>query len=60
MTMANWIKAADAPKEWEGTYKLKWAWGSFEGIDFVPPGFSRRHDHCDGFYYADLPEPPTT
>jgi hypothetical protein len=60
--MTNWIKAQIIPKQWEGTRKLCWrrtfGCDEFLGVDIVPVGFSREDRHCDGFFYANLPEPP--
>ncbi len=54
----NWIKAQIIPKQWEGTRKLQWSRGEVVEIATVPVDFSRDDRHCDGYYFANVPEPP--
>ena len=54
----NWIKAQIIPKQWEGTRKLVWQRGGIVHLTYVPENFSREDRHCDGFYFANVPEPP--
>ncbi len=61
--MDEWVKAEDAPVEWEGTKVWRFMIGIPKGVEsfFVPRGYSRRPVHCGGIFFKkmEIPAPPT-
>lgn len=57
--MPEWIAAKDVAPELEGRRAWIWKdWLGYADIDWIPRGFSRKPEHCEGIFMMPIDPPP--